>query len=376
VFYHGYRGLLRYMGEHGFTVDVVSADDDRARAAACREGVTLIPLNVTPSPVLVRDIDVLASLGRIFRAGGYDVVCVCTKKAAFFSAVLSKLFRTKCVYIVRGLTRDGGGFCKMIAFGIIEHVIASLADCVLMLSHSNAELFRRRRICTGTKLRVVHRGSLNGIDILDFSRSPAAAAQASALRSALGIPPQAFVAGFVGRLVRGKGISDLALIWNALRAKHPDLHLMIVSPPEVDRDVAGAVEQLRRDDRVHFAGFQVDMRPAYQSFDCLILPSHGEGFGNVFIEAGAMNVPSVAYNVPGACDVIRDCETGFLIEPHSIDGMVQGIEQLMNDRQRCRAMGANAREFVVANFARDVVIEGVTSLVRELCQSRRQEVAA
>jgi UDP-glucose:tetrahydrobiopterin glucosyltransferase len=69
----------------------------------------------------------------------------------------------------------------------------------------------------------------------------------------------------------------------------------------------------------------------------LMTPRWIEAFGNVAIEALACGVPVIAYNRGGPSEIVRDGETGFLVEPDSVKGLVNAIERLDEiDRDRCR----------------------------------------
>ncbi|MGL5805479.1 MAG: glycosyltransferase, partial [Xenococcaceae cyanobacterium] len=69
----------------------------------------------------------------------------------------------------------------------------------------------------------------------------------------------------------------------------------------------------------------------------LMTPRWVEAFGNVAIEALACGVPVIAYNRGGPSEIVRDGETGFLVEPDSVKGLVGAIERVDEiDRHRCR----------------------------------------
>jgi UDP-glucose:tetrahydrobiopterin glucosyltransferase len=62
-----------------------------------------------------------------------------------------------------------------------------------------------------------------------------------------------------------------------------------------------------------------------------------EAFGNVAIEALACGVPVIAYRRGGPAEIVRDGETGFLVEPDRVTGLVEAIERLDKiDRYTCR----------------------------------------
>src|SRR6185437_14880447 len=103
------------------------------------------------------------------------------------------------------LARTSVGAFRSALFNTIERIIATLSDCVLVLSRSNAEYFRRAKLCKPSKLTLIGRGSLNGIDLQRFRSSADTFDEGRLLRASLGGPEHAFVVGFVGRLAAAKG---------------------------------------------------------------------------------------------------------------------------------------------------------------------------
>jgi len=71
-----------------------------------------------------------------------------------------------------------------------------------------------------------------------------------------------------------------------------------MGPPETDS--IDTVRTLEKDPRVHFVGFMKDPTVGYAAMDCVVIPSTElEGFSNVILEAGSMELPVVASDIPG-----------------------------------------------------------------------------
>ena len=169
------------------------------------------------------------------------------------------------------------------------------------------------------------------------------------------IPKDAYVFGFVGRLVAEKGIMELAEAWKSVKNDHPDSHLLIISPPEVGDSIQSVVEGLRQDHSVHFTGFMSDPVAGYGALDCLVLPSYSEGFGRVILEAGAMELPVIATKVMGCVDAVVHEQTGFLVEPRQKSELANAMSFLMNNRDIGRSWGKNARRRCISLFSQELV---------------------
>src|SRR5690606_37947162 len=91
-------------------------------------------------------------------------------------------------------------------------------------------------------------------------------------RERLGIPPDAVVVGFVGRIVREKGIIELAEAFRMLRDRWPSLHLVLVGPFEPHDPIPAEVaDGLRSDPRVHLVGEDWDTPRLYAVMDIVAL---------------------------------------------------------------------------------------------------------
>jgi glycosyltransferase involved in cell wall biosynthesis len=177
-----------------------------------------------------------------------------------------------------------------------ERVACALAHQVLCVSHSVREVAIAERLCPPDKIKVLRGGSVNGVDAAHaFNPARLPAAVALDARARHGIPADALVAGFVGRVVRDKGLTELARAWQGLREEFPALHLLIVGPFEPQDPLPAEVEAvLRGDPRIHLTGEVWDVPPLYAAMDLVVLPRYREGFGIVAIEAAALGLPAAA----------------------------------------------------------------------------------
>lgn len=115
--------------------------------------------------------------------------------------------------------------------------------------------------------------------------------------------------------------------------------------------------------------FQKDIAALYHSVDLNLLISSEEGFGRTIIEAGAAGRPSVGSRVGGIPELVREGETGWLVEEGDVEGLAQVLLEASRDGGRLRSMGAAARRLVEEHFT----IEAHTRHMVALWEECRKE---
>ena len=193
------------------------------------------------------------------------------------------------------------------------------------------------------------------------------------MRDGLRIPREAPVVGFVGRVVRDKGIVDLIEAWQHLRRADNETHLLVVGRPEPDDPAARmAIETLRRDSRAHVVGFMREPEQALAAMTVLVLPSHREGFGLAALEASAMGKPVVATRVTGLTDAVIDGLTGTVVEPARPRALAGAIQRYIDDVSLSEQHGLAGRLRAEREFDRGRVVAALgAAYVDALIRSRR-----
>ena len=199
------------------------------------------------------------------------------------------------------------------------------------------------------KMIVLGRGSSNGVDVTRFS--PSTEKQRADARQAMGLPAQAVVAGFVGRITRDKGIAELVQAFIDLREKRPTLHLLMVGGLEHrDQPSTEVMARIVADPRIKQIEWQQDAQPSYLAMDFVVLPSHREGLANVLLEAGAMSLPVVTTDAVGCRDAIVEGETGFCVPIGDVTKLGDAMDRLAGDASLRHQMGKAARSLVERDY--------------------------
>jgi glycosyltransferase involved in cell wall biosynthesis len=254
-----------------------------------------------------------------------------------------------------------------------ERISCGLADQVLCVSVSVRQLAVNSRLCRPEKIAVLAQGSGNGVDAAQqFNDSNISPSLREETRRRCNIPQGALVLGFIGRIVRDKGIIELAGAWKELRKEFPDLHLLLVGPHELQDPIPAEIDRtLHGDPRVHFLGEVSNTPPLYAVMDVLALPTYREGFPNVLLEAAGMKVPVVSTQVPGCTDAVQDGVTGMLVPPCDAASLAGALRTYLHDGELRRRHGAAARDRVLREFRPEGIWQAIYEEYLELLEKKR-----
>ncbi len=357
------RGQAAYMRERGgLEISVVTPSSPQLDAFGTAEGVPVfavdLPRRITP----FQDLVAVARLARHFREIRPAIVHGHTPKGGLLGMIAATLARVPGrVYTLHGLVHmTATGSTRRILM-ISDRIASRLAKRVLCVSESVRQVAIAEGICPADKIVVVGAGSTNGVDA-DTRYNPELVSPEARekTRSRYGIEPRHQVVGFIGRIVRDKGIVPLAEAWRAVSARHPDARLLLIGPIE-ERDAvpAAVIATLRKDPSVVLAGEDYDLAPAFANMDLLVLPSFREGMGVVLLEAAAMELSVVATRIPGCVDAVVDGVTGTLVPPGDASALAAAIERYLDDQALRRRHGRSGRKRVLSDFRQRDIWEGI-----------------
>ena len=211
---------------------------------------------------------------------------------------------------------------------------------------------------TDKNLDLIGNGNIAGIDTNFFSRENLEVnCSAIQLKAKLNLSDKAFIFIYIGRLNRDKGIDELVAAFELLGSINT--HLLVIGGVDSSAPIKKAtLDKLKALTSITWLGFQDDVRPALALANVLVLPSYREGFPNVLMQAGAMEVPSISTAVSGANEILKESETGFIVPIKDVDALVEKMNYVLNmDRYELERMGKNARKRVCSLFEKSFYLE-------------------
>jgi glycosyltransferase involved in cell wall biosynthesis len=251
----------------------------------------------------------------------------------------------------------------------MEKIAAMCSTSILSQNSEDIQTAIKEGICSSHKIQ--HLG--NGIDIQRFDRARLDTTIIAQKRMELGLADDAPVVGFVGRLVREKGILELLQAMQVVRQHIPSVRLMIIGPIDYEKpDVLKPeiAQHYGLNDQCVFTGIRHDMPELYALMDVFVLPSYREGFPRTPMEASAMGVPCVATDIRGCREAVEHRKNGLLVSLGDVQALAEAIIEILTDREKAHRMGAEGQRIARERFDERLVFEKVLSEYARLLGER------
>jgi glycosyltransferase involved in cell wall biosynthesis len=203
----------------------------------------------------------------------------------------------------------------------------------------------------------------NGVDVKAFTPGR----DGSRLRANLGVPADAPLVGFVGRLSPEKGPDLFVRMAEHVHRRRPDVHFVLVGEGPLEAELAGMVQAMRLHERVHLAG-AMTAADAYPALDLLAQTSHSEGMPLVLLEAMACGLPVVAIGTGGVLEVVEAGSTGLLASSGDWVAVGEAVLELLREPGRRRAMGQAGRRRVEEHFRLETSTRRTGEVLRRLAR--------
>ena len=348
-----------------FDVTAVSADHTELKRVAEKYGVDHYPVEMTRAITPLKDLVAVWKLYRFLRKEKPALVHSHTPKAglvgmmaAYFAGVPVRM------HTVAGLPLLEATGAKRTLLNMVEKITYAFATKVYPNSFAMRDIIIREGFCAPEKLKVLANGSSNGIDTEFFSRPQIPKAQQQVLRQDLGILPEDFVFIFVGRLVSDKGINELMEAFKEIAL--PKAKLLLVGPLETDLDPLNpaTLAEVESNKNIITAGYQNDVRPYFAISDVLVFPSYREGFPNVVLQAGALELPAIVSNINGCNEIIIEGRNGTIIAVKDVQALKSSMTEMVQNEPWREKLQSQARSMITSRYDQQVVWQAILAEYR------------
>ncbi|GAK59426.1 glycosyl transferase, group 1 [Candidatus Vecturithrix granuli] len=237
---------------------------------------------------------------------------------------------------------------------LINPILSRFTDEIVTISESTKESLIKYENFPAHKIKVIY----NGIDLKQFSH----VGDPLTKKRELGLQPHYNVIGIVARLDPIKNHPILLQAFEQILQHLPETYLIIVGDGPEEERLRNIVQSRDLTDKVRFLGARSDISELLHVFDIFALSSFSEGTSVTLLEAMGAGLPIVATRVGGNPEVVREHETGFLVESNNAEEMANMLIKLLQDTKMRHKMGLAGKKWVEINFSLDLMVKAYTDL--------------
>ncbi|MFN3758172.1 MAG: glycosyltransferase family 4 protein [Algoriphagus aquaeductus] len=364
-------GQMKFMKAQGWEVIMVSADGREISQVVKSEGVRheVVPFTRMITPW--NDLKCLWRLYQLFRSEKPDIVHTHTPKAGLLGMVAANLAGVKIrLHTLAGIPAMAAEGRKK---GLLENVEKwTYANATEVWPNSQG-LFKfvlKQGLTNELKLKLIGQGSSNGVDLTKFNR--ASLKENHLVAATMRIMPgeDDFIILAVGRLVKDKGIEELVSAFT--NSKIVGMSKLVLLG-EFEQQLNPISQETIQTIREHPKIIQIDWTdhvPHYLALaDVLVHASHREGFPNVLLEAGAMQVPVICSDIIGNIDLISQQKTGLIFPVKDAAVLREALEFAFVKRDKMAQYAENLYHYVLSNFERSRVHQEIFNNYQRLLKA-------
>ena len=359
---------LRFMSNY-YEVIAVSSDGERLRKVGIAEGVRTHEVGLTRKITPLQDLKAVWQLYRFLKKERPFIVHSHTPKAGIVGMLAAKLAGVPHrLHTVAGLPLLETTGIKRTILTAVERLTYSCATKVYPNSKGLQQIILQGKFCSASKLNVIGEGSSNGIDTEHFSRKSISKAEIESLKAKLNITQDDFVFVFVGRIVGDKGINELVNAFDKISSETSNVKLLLVGPYEEDLDPLSelTLKRIRENENILSLGYQQEVRLFLAVSHCLVFPSYREGFPNVVMQAGAMELPGIVTDINGCNEIISHEKNGLIVPVKSAEALYLALHRILSDKELYLRLQQHAREAITSRFEQNVIWEALLTEYQKL----------
>lgn len=358
---------LSHFTKKGYDISLVCSPDENLKSFAekheCHWKEIFVPRVIAPK----QDLACLWQLYKFMRKENFDIVCGHTPVGGLLAICAAWLCGVKKrVFFRHGLVYETSkGMKRKLLMGA-EKLVSRLATQVVCVSPYLIERSVQDGLTPRNKMVLLGNGSCNGIDAVGvFNPKVLDTSKMDEIRKKWGVPKDAFVIGYTGRMVQDKGIEELVAAFKRIEEKYPKTILLLVGMLE-ERDAVNpeTVNEIKTNPRIIHTGLVLgNMEYYYAMMDVLVLCTHREGLGSALLEAAAMGVPTLTTSHTGSCDAIKENVTGMFVTMNDANSIVEKVSMYIENEELRQKHGRQGRQFILDGFQQELVWDDIEKKV-------------
>jgi glycosyltransferase involved in cell wall biosynthesis len=362
-------GQPHFMQQNGFDVVMISADGPELGEVIKNEGCRHIIVPMTRKITPLQDFKCLLKLIKIFKNERPDIVHTHTPKAGLLGMIAAKFCGVKVrIHTVAGMPLMVEKGVKLQLLKVIEKLTYRAANNVWPNSQSLYNYIVEHHFTAVEKLKIIGKGSTNGINTSRFNTSTLDNNIINEVKNSINYSAQFKYLLCIGRLVTDKGIAELVNVFAALEKNYTNLKLILVGDyePGLDPLPAGTLQQIQTNKNIIHITWTQHVEYFMYMADLFVFPSHREGFPNVLLQAGAMQLPIICSRIAGNTDIVTDKQTGLLFKTADEQQMQEQISYAISNPGQMQAMAARLQQIIMDDYKRENIWQNILSSYKSL----------
>lgn len=349
--------LIRHFLSLGWKLILATADDPESREL-CRIGGILEPVHFPRSGISpLADMAAFHRLFSIYRKWRPCLIHHFHAKPVILGSLAARHIPGNSVRVVNIITGLGHAFvtggCVSWLASLGYRVSLGREDITIFQNRDDQSLFLGKGWVTRERARLIPGSGVDTDHFMNVDRH--------------GRDNRGPVVIMLGRLLRQKGIPEFVEVSNRIRRYWPDARFLWAGEEDLVHPDAVSGQWLQAQDGVEYLGRLSDVVPVLSEADLLLFPSYyREGVPRVVLEAAAMGLPVVGFDVPGVREAVRNGKTGFLVAKGDLDSLTKHVKKLLEDEVLRLRMGKEARAMVVKSFDLREIQKKYLEIYREL----------
>lgn len=356
------KGQLKFMTDNYEVIGISSSGNDVLNQVGNKEGIKVIPIEMTRRITPIKDLKAVWQLYKILKIEKPFIVHSHTPKAGTLGMMAAYLAKVPHrLHTIAGLPLLEATGKKRWLLDIVEKLTYKCATKIYPNSFGLEDIILKNKYTASNKLKVIGKGSSNGIDTNYFNPEIISETEKQKLRNSLDINENDFVYIFIGRLVKDKGINELIEAFKKIASEFKNTKLLLVGPYEKELDPLLPITEdfINTSDQVTAFGWQDDVRPFFAISNCLVFPSYREGFPNVVMQAGAMGLKSIATDINGCNEIIIDGENGTLIPTKDATRLFETMKLFLIEGPSDDATAKRCRNLITERYDQKFVWDAI-----------------
>lgn len=351
-----YRGQLEFLRQNNFELTLIcGGSQESIKKLQDRQVGTVIDIGMVRNPSAFSDLLCLIKLWWHLFFNRYDLVVVTTPKAILLGSLAAFFSMQKNrVSFFRGRVYENFTGFKRKVYSFLDYLAIRFTHQSVFVSPSLKEEYVKDISLVATKGVVVGAGSGNGINTDHFNPNTVEQAVIIPLQKELEIAVDDFVVLSIGRICKDKGMLEIAEIAKTLSEQNKKFRFLMLGSVE-DQDFHSVFSELLEQGTVVHIDHVDDIRPYLALANVHLFLTHREGFGNVAIEAAAMNLPTFAYDVVGVKDSVAEGVSGIKYPFKDVKAVCKALQQHAQCPQQFRQQFSGARAWAQTNYSQQEV---------------------